>query len=309
MAKSKIADNDVLAYLQSRRQSLQEELDKVEAAIASLGMEIKPSGKKEKKKKKKLEKTVKAIRKKVAKAIDGVKSQAEALMETAASTDAGPAERTKPTRRRTPAVKAAAPSSEAAQAQAAPAEKPAAPTPSAAKAKRTSTSKKATADAQGTSAASQGKPKRGRAAAKTATDEPVSGTIPPVLENEGPTGRAKPKETTRSKRATAVKPSVAAADTQHEQAAPKAARRTNAKRIPKAAALNPSATMDDKIKHALEIKQNSTRDELVDYLHGLDPDYGMTKLRRVIAFRLNHLLKTGQIKGQESETGFRYTSA
>jgi len=70
----------------------------------------------------------------------------------------------------------------------------------------------------------------------------------------------------------------------------------------------PSGTMDEKIRYALGQKRNSTKEELIEYLNGLEPDYGLSKLRKVVAFRLNHLLKTGKIKGKESKAGIRYAN-
>lgn len=73
-------------------------------------------------------------------------------------------------------------------------------------------------------------------------------------------------------------------------------------------AFSPNGTMDEKIRYALGQKRSSTKEELIEYLNGLEPDYGLSKLRKVVAFRLNHLLKTGKIKGKESKAGIRYAN-
>jgi|GEM_PF-987214 len=80
---------------------------------------------------------------------------------------------------------------------------------------------------------------------------------------------------------------------------------------PKAAdepALAPNGTMDEKIRYALGQKRSTTKEELIEYLNALEPDYGLSKLRKVVAFRLNHLVKTGKIKAKESKAGIRYAN-
>lgn len=71
---------------------------------------------------------------------------------------------------------------------------------------------------------------------------------------------------------------------------------------------NPNATMDEKIRYALGQKGNCTKEELIDYLDSLEPGYGLSKLRKVVAFRLNHLVKAGKIKGKASKAGIRYAN-
>ena len=70
----------------------------------------------------------------------------------------------------------------------------------------------------------------------------------------------------------------------------------------------PSGTMDEKIRYALNQKRNSTKEELIECLNGLDPDYGLSKLRKVVAFRLTYLVKAGKIKAKESKAGIRYAN-
>jgi len=70
--------------------------------------------------------------------------------------------------------------------------------------------------------------------------------------------------------------------------------------------LSANGTMDEKICYALSQKRNRTKEELIEYLHGLAPDYGLSKLRKVVAFRLTYLLKTGKIKRKEGKAGIRY---
>jgi hypothetical protein len=222
MAKSKITDSHVLAYLQERREVLQEELSKVEAALLSLGADPEsPTDKKGKKKikKKKLEKAVKATRKKIS----------ETLMEHAAAPDAGPAEVSKPT-----------------------------------------------------------KGKKDVKAAAEAAIEALGGPSAPVpTASKGAAGGTGQRRIARRTKARQIPDATSPA----KRSAPK---------------YDPSATMDEKIKYALSKKRNSTKEQLIEYLNTLEPAYGLSKLRKVVAFRLNHLLKTGQIKGQESDAGFRY---
>lgn len=93
---------------------------------------------------------------------------------------------------------------------------------------------------------------------------------------------------------------------EHAADEPKITKERGAKSIP--STFEPGGTMDEKIRYALGQKRNSTKDELIEYLNGLEPDYGLSKLRKVVAFRLNHLLKTGKIKGKESKAGIRYAN-
>lgn len=71
---------------------------------------------------------------------------------------------------------------------------------------------------------------------------------------------------------------------------------------------DPKATMDSKIRFALEQKKNSTKSELIDYLDSLEPTYGLAKLKKVVSVRLNHLVKTGQVNARESKAGPRYAN-
>ncbi|GGC23900.1 hypothetical protein GCM10011386_14850 [Parapedobacter defluvii] len=199
MAKSKVSNSEILTYLQERKKSLKKELAEVEKVLSSIDVEEKPSDKKGKKKnKKKLEKAVKAIRKKVAEAIDGVKSVSKSAAIDAA--EVVPVPDTK-------------------------------------------------------------KIRKPRVASKPASASAVT-TVPAVVEEE---------------------------------------------KKSHAPAFDPTSTMDEKIRYALGQKRNSTKEELIEYLNGLEPDYGLSKLRKVVAFRLNHLLKTGKIKGKESKAGIRYS--
>lgn len=283
MAKSKIADSDVLTYLQERKQYLKEELSKIETALSSfVGIGDKPADKKGKKKdkKKKLEKAVKAIRKKVSKAIEGVKNQAEALVENFSAANAGPAESSP----KKDATKTVAPKP-AKQTVAAKAETP--DTKPATKAVRKRTSK-AEAAAESVKAISS-TPKAEKAAARAAT-APAE------------TAEAKaPVKKTRASKTEGSKPETAKAVEASAPAPKKAAAKTPA-------SFDPKATMDEKIRYALGQKKDSTKEELIDYLNGLEPDYGLTKLRKVVAFRLNHLLKTGQIKSKNGAAGLRYAN-
>jgi len=289
MAKSKIADSDVLAYLQERKQSLKEELQKIETVISSLNPGEKSVDKKGKKKgkKKKLEKAVKAIRKQVAKAIDGVKSTAEFLVDRVASPDTKPTEIPVTPAKKSPR-KAAATDSAAASA---------APT------KKTRTRRAAIPTAPTVEAATTVKRTQTKKAATKTASEAANAVLPAPTTRKPP--MAKPvseKAGTASVKAQAVKTGATA------KAPPQKA---IAKKAPKSdvlASFDVKATMDDKIRYALGQKKDSTKAELIDYLNGLDPDYGLTKLQKVVAFRLNHLLKTGQIKGKESEAGFRYAN-
>ncbi|SEK29225.1 hypothetical protein [Parapedobacter koreensis] len=216
MAKSKIADSDVIAYLQERKQSLQEELSKIDAALTFFGTDEKAIEKKGKKKDKK-KKLKKAIRKKVAKAM---LPKSEATPE-AIAVIAATAEKLE--------------------------KRPA---------------------------------RRGRPSAVTTPPIVIVPELPKI-----------PAKKVRSPRTTKSKVAVASAST--------------ASTVP--ASFDPAATMDEKIRYALGQRNNSTKAELIDYLDDLEPSYGLTKLKRVAAFRLNHLLKTGQISGQDSGDGFRYT--
>lgn len=87
-----------------------------------------------------------------------------------------------------------------------------------------------------------------------------------------------------------------------------AVRKTEEQKANNESVFNPNATMDEKIRYALGQKGNSTKEELIDHLNGLEPAYGLSKLRKVVAFRLNHLVKTGKIKGKESKSGIRYAN-
>ncbi|MGK6350180.1 hypothetical protein [Parapedobacter sp. DT-150] len=220
MAKSKIGDRDVLTYLHERRQSLYEELSKIEAALISLGVDITADKKykKQNKKKKKHEKAVKVLLKQAAK--------------KASPADPAPVELTKPI----------------------------------------------------------AKPKRLPKPPKAAATPEAIATVAAAAVKE-------PKEQpARRKRRTTATP---------EAIATVAA--TAVKRPRRKASFDPSATMDQKIRYALEKKPDSTKEELIDHLNGLDPDYGLSKLKKVVAFRLNHLLKTGTVTGRERDGGFRYT--
>jgi len=310
---------------------LKEELQKIETVISSLNPGEKSVDKKGKKKvkKKKLEKAVKAIRKQVAKAIEGVKSTAESLVDRVTSADAGPTEAPVTAAKKSP--KRATAGKAPAKASKAPAEAERkaeggsqAPRGKRAETKATASNNSAEAAAS-SSAATPAKKTRTRrapipaaptveaattvkrtqtkkAATKTAS-EAANAVLPASTAKKTPI--AKPvseKAGTASVKAQAVKTGATT------KATPQKAIAKKAPKPDVLASFDVKATMDDKIRYALGQKKDSTKAELIDYLNGLDPDYGLTKLRKVVAFRLNHLLKTGQIKGKESEAGFRYAN-
>ena len=230
MAQSKVSNSEILTYLKERKKSLKKELAQVEEVLNSIGSKEKSSGKKGKNKdKKKLEKAVKAIRKKVTQAIEGVKNQAETLVDSFSSSDKGTKAKSDAAIKST-SVKKKAPSKKAVE-----------PTPD-------------TASATEIKQEPAARTRKPRVAEKPASAAAVT-TVPAVVAEE--------------------------------------------KKL---------STMDEKIRYALSQKRNSTKEELIEYLNGLDPDYGLSKLRKVVAFRLNHLLKTGKINGKESKSGIRYAN-
>ncbi len=247
MAKSKVSNSDVRAYLQQRKKSLQAELKQIEEALGTIDGDEKSGKKGKKKDQKKLKKAVKAIRKKVTKVIQDVKEQAESLVDNLSSKESNTVPVAKPSETDAKAA------SDIAEAKVDVARKPEAPR---------------------------------RRRVKEAASEPVS--APAVDE------AVLPEERGPKRRRQATKPKAA-------ESAPKQV--SEEKATPEKATGN----MDERIRHALGQKGNVTKEGLIDLLHASDPDYGLPKLKKVVAFRLNHLVKTGQIKRKENKTGIRYT--
>ncbi|WP_353125541.1 hypothetical protein [Parapedobacter pyrenivorans] len=244
MAKSKVKDSEVLAYLQERKQTLREELEKIETMLSVVGANSKSAIKKGKKRgKKKLEKAVKSIRKKVTQAIEGAKTQAEKLVDRIVSSDA-----------------------------------------------EESGAKKRKAVSDAPLAADAPKRTRSPQVAKPASSASAAAETDQVTTKQEPV-----------KKAVAAKVAKVPAPASPKPAAKKAIGKTTS------ASFDPKAKMDDKIRFALTQKKGSSKTDVIDYLNNLEPEYGLTKLKKVVAFRLNHLLKTGQVKGQERKDGFRYT--
>lgn len=259
MAKSKITESEVLAYLQQRKYFLQEELSQIEAALTFFGEDVKSNGKKDKKKgkKKKLEK---AIRKRVAKAADEVDE-----------------------------VKTAAP-------------KRGAKLPKSAATPETVATVAATLEDE-----SEGRrARRGRAtAAKPASDSrKITASLDSVSTAVAPV--AKRKAAGKSNKSVSEPPIVVVPSLPKDAAKDTRPSRRTKKASAAEPAFDTTATIDEKIRFALAQKNGRTKAELIDYLNGLEPSYGLTKLKRVVAFRLNHLVKTGQISAQESDGGRSY---
>ncbi|GGG82126.1 hypothetical protein GCM10007415_13650 [Parapedobacter pyrenivorans] len=245
MAKSKVKDSEVLAYLQERKQALRDELEKIETMLSVVGANSKSAIKKGKKRgKKKLEKAVKSIRKKVTQAIEGAKTQTEKLVGRIVSSDA---EETGVKKRR------------------------------------------AVSDAP--LAADAPKRTRSRQVAKPASSASAAVETDQVTTKQEPVKKAVATKASKVPTPASPKP---------------ATKKATGKTIP--VSFDPKAKMDDKIRFALAQKKGSTKAEVIDYLNNLDPEYGLTKLKKVVAFRLNHLLKTGQVKGSEHKDGFRYAN-
>ena len=280
MAKSKVKDSDVVAYLQERKQALRDELEKMETMLSVVGASSKETLKKGKKKgKKKLDKAIKAIRKKVAQAIEGAKVKLSSAPAVKPETLAKKANEPKVRKAKALSTKAT--------------EKIEAPR---GKGSTTQSVKKlsTTTPVSNAPIATEAPAKRTRTrqAAKPAVSSSESIETAPASTKQVPVKKA---VTAKAAKERAPATSKAAAD-----------KKAAGKTIP--ASFDPKANMDDKIRFALAHKKNSTKAEVIDYLNSLEPEYGLTKLKKVVAFRLNHLLKTGQVKGQESKLGIRYAN-
>ena len=281
MAKSKVKDSEVVAYLQERKQALRDELEKMETMLSVVGASSKSALKKGKKKsKKKIEKAVKAIRKKVAQAIEGAKAKLTSAPAVGSET---------------PAKKASEPKTR--KAKAVPTKAAEKNEPPRGKGNATPSVKKVSAttsvpDAPIAAVEAPAKRTRTRRVAKPAVPADVSTETDQATTKQAPVKKAVTPKVAKEPASVASKTAVA--------------KKATGKPVP--TSFDPKANMDEKIRFALAQKKSSTKTEVIDYLNGLEPEYGLTKLKKVVAFRLNHLLKTGQVKGQESKVGIRYAN-